>query len=191
MNPQDAALADRYAEALFLAARDAKVLDAVRGDLAAMSGLYRTEGVAELLGHPRLSTAEKLAAFRRALGKAPHALSDRFLSLLLEKKRLSLLSAVASSFDASADEANGVVRAAVRAAVAMTAEQKAALSRELEKAFSGPRGTAVKVVVEVAVDPALLGGVVVQAGDRLWDLSFRGRLQRLKEKLLEESNSRS
>jgi F-type H+-transporting ATPase subunit delta len=191
MNPQDAALADRYAEALFFAARDAKVVDVVRGDLAAMAGLFRMEGVAELMSHPRLSTAEKLAAFRRALGKTLHALSDRFLSLLLEKKRLFLLSAVASSFDASADEADGVVRAAVRAAVSMTAEQKAALSRELEKAFSGHGGPAVKVVVDVTVDPALLGGVVVQAGDRLWDLSFRGRLQRLKEKLLEESNSRS
>ena len=187
MNPQDAALADRYAEALFLAARDAKVVDIVREDLAAMAGLYRLEGVSELMTHPRLSTAEKLAAFRRALGKAPHALSDRFLSLLLEKKRLSLLSAAAAAFDASADKADGVVRAAVRAAVPMSAEQKAALSRELEKAFSGHGGPAVKVALEVAVDPSLLGGVVVQAGDRLWDLSFQGRLQRLKEKLLERS----
>jgi F0F1-type ATP synthase delta subunit len=41
--------------------------------------------------------------------------------------------------------------------------------------------------LDVVVDPSLLGGVTVRVGDRLWDLSFKGRLAALKEQILESN----
>lgn len=182
MNLIDAVLAGRYAKALFEAAQAAKASDAVRKDLADLSAAWRRDRtLSTALSHPRLSAAEKKAAVKDALKRAPHALTDRFAGLLLAKKRVSLLPAAAALFDARADEAAGLTRVQVRTARPLADAQLKALSASLEKALKS------KVALDVAEDESLLGGVVVRAGDRLWDLSLRGRLRRLQEKLLETS----
>ena len=182
MNLTDAVLAGRYARALFEAAQAAKAADAVRQDLAALAQAWRKDAaLSTALSHPRLSPAEKKAAVKRALQKAPHALTDRFVGLLLAKKRGSLLPATSALFEARADEAAGISRVQARTARPLADAQVKALSAALEKALK------TKVALEVVEDEALLGGVVVRAGDRLWDLSLRGRLEKLREKLLETS----
>jgi F-type H+-transporting ATPase subunit delta len=181
MNLQDAVLAGRYAKALFLAARQAKAQDAVQKDLKALSKALRSDpGLAASLAHPRLSLAEKKSGLAKALGGKPHALTDRFIGLLLSRKRLALLSSIAGLFDAQADEAQGVVRAQVRSAAALTEGQSKSLAAGLKKALGGA-----EAAFDVTIDPSLLGGVIVRAGDRLWDLSLQGRLRALREKLLE------
>lgn len=183
MNLQDAVLAGRYAKALFAAARTGSAVEAVSGDLAALAkALKASPALAASLSHPRLSAREKKAAALKASGKKSfHELTDRFMDLLLVKKRISLLSQAAALFQAAADEAAGLSRAQVRAARPLTPAQDKALAASLEKAL----GT--KVALETTLDESLLGGVVVRAGDKLWDLSLAGRLKRMKEKLLETS----
>ncbi len=182
MNLQDAVLAGRYAKALFMAAQAAKASDAVQKDLKALGQAYRADAaLAAVLAHPGLSLAEKRARLGSALGRKPHVLTDRFVGLLLAKKRLPLLPTVAALFDVRTDEAEGLVRAHVRSAAALTDAQSKTLAASLEKALGA------KVAFDVAVEPSLLGGVVVRAGDRLWDMSLKGRLRRLGEKLLETS----
>jgi F-type H+-transporting ATPase subunit delta len=179
MNLQDAVLAGRYAKALFQAAQEAKALDAVRKDLKDLAQAVRKDvSFAGLLAQPR-AAADKKAGAAAVLGRAPHGLTDRFLSLLLGKKRVNLLTRVAELFDEAMDGANGLSRVQVRTSSPLTDAQAVTLSQGLEKAL----GT--KVKLDVALEPGLLSGVVVRAGDRLWDLSLKGRLARLKEKLLE------
>jgi F-type H+-transporting ATPase subunit delta len=180
MNLQEAVLAGRYAKALFLAASEKKAAGDVQKDLKTLAQAFRMDaGLASALAHPRLSPAEKRDRVAKALGRAPHALVERFIGLLLVKKRAALLPLVASLFDARVDEAGGVVRAQVRSAAALTDAQAKSLAAGLEKALGA------KVAFETSLDPSLLGGVVVRAGDRLWDMSLKGRLRRLGEKLLE------
>jgi F-type H+-transporting ATPase subunit delta len=184
MNPQDAVLAGRYAKALFLAAKEANASAAVQGEVKALAQAFRMDAdLAAALAHPRLSLAEKRSRLTRALGKKPHALTERFVTLLLGKKRLALLPMAASLFDAAADEAQGLVRAHVKAAAPLSDAQAKSLAASLEKALGA------KVAFDTAVDPSLLGGVVVRAGDRLWDLSLKGRLRRLGEKLFETARN--
>jgi F-type H+-transporting ATPase subunit delta len=184
MNLQDAALAGRYAKALFQAARDAKAVDAVAEDLKTLAkGLRLDPGLKAALSHPRLSPAEKRAAVDKAAGKGGlHALTRRFTDLLLSKKRVSLLFMTAALFEDQSDRAAGLARVQARSAQPLTPEQSRALSASLEKALGA------KVSLEGTVDPSLLGGVVLRAGDRVWDLSYTGRLRRLKEKLLETTH---
>lgn len=183
MNLQDSILAGRYAKALYEAATAAKAVEAVGGDLEALAqGFKKGPALRASLLHPRLSAAQKKSAALQAAGKSAfHGLTDRFIDLLLEKKRPSLLPLAASLFQGYADAAAGLSRAQVRAAQPLTPAQLKSLSASLEKALK------TKVALETSVDASLLGGVVVRSGDKLWDLSLAGRLKRMKEKLLETS----
>jgi F-type H+-transporting ATPase subunit delta len=186
VNSQDAILAGRYASALFLAARGAKVLDDVHKDLEALDALLKSDapGVSAVL-RPRLPAVAKEEALKRAVGRKLHALTDKFIALLLEKKRLGLLPAAAAFFSKKVDEEKGVVRARIRSAVPLTDLQLKALAVDVEALVSKDRGATVKAELDVVIDPTLLGGIIVRVGDRMWDLSFKGRLVKLKETLLE------
>jgi F-type H+-transporting ATPase subunit delta len=107
--------------------------------------------------------------------------------LIVEKRRLSLVPAVAVSLEEKADEAAGIARARVRSAVPLGEAQAKSLSRALEKTLAAGGDAGSTVVLDVVVDPSLLGGVTVRVGDRLWDLSFKGRLAALKEQILESN----
>jgi F-type H+-transporting ATPase subunit delta len=187
MNLQDAVLARRYAAALFMAARDARALEEVRREIADLAELCRPGATARALSDPRLSGPDKCGALKRALGRIPHAVTARFVDLIVEKRRLSLVPAVAVSLEEKADEAAGIARARVRSAVPLGEAQAKSLSRALEKTLAAGGDAGSTVVLDVVVDPSLLGGVTVRVGDRLWDLSFKGRLAALKEQILESN----
>lgn len=63
----------------------------------------------------------------------------------------------------------------------LTSRQSQKLQRQLEKAF------ATQVVLQAGVEPALLAGLRLQRGSVVYDFSLRANLQRLRERLLEES----
>jgi F-type H+-transporting ATPase subunit delta len=65
----------------------------------------------------------------------------------------------------------------VRSAVALTADEKAALLEKLQDRFT----TSVDLTFEV--EPALLGGVAVRVGDQVIDGSVKGRLEALAQNL--------
>ncbi len=184
MNLQDSILADRYAKALYQASVGAKAVEPVLEDLKALADVLKGgSALAVSLTHPRLTIKDKkAAALRSSARKAFHALTDRFIDLLLAKKRAALLPLVASLFQSQADASVGLARVQVRSARPLSPEQTKALTASLQKALGSKQ-----VALESSVDESLLGGVVVRAGDKLWDLSLAGRLKRMKEKLLETS----
>jgi F-type H+-transporting ATPase subunit delta len=133
----------------------------------------------EFLTSPVVSRKVKAAALARALaGNAPDLLR-RFLGVLQQNNRLHLLRAVAAAYQRLLDTRAGRVRVKVAAAVPLSDEQRAALTANL-KVLLGNQ----EPVLEVRVDPDLLGGLVVQVGDSVVDTSVRTRLQSLRSLLL-------
>lgn len=170
----DRAVVERYARALFEAARAAKAVDAVRDDLARWKETARAVPEwAAALSHPRVPAAVKADLLAQAL-KKPAPLTGRLLALLIEKKRLDALNEIAERFGALAEEALGRTTVIVSTARPLSAEQAAALKKSLAKIFGD-------VVLRPHADPALLGGLVVRVGDRLWDGSVAAQLARLKD----------
>lgn len=178
----DRAVVDRYARALFDAAQSGKAVDAVRADLARwLEVAAAVPEWAAALQHPRVAPAVKGELLARALGK-PSALTGRLLDLLMEKKRLDALADIARRFNALADESRGVVAVSVGTAQPLSAEQTAAMKKSLSKIFG-------EVALHPRTDPALLGGLVVQVGDRLWDGSVAAQLARLKDAWLSSATN--
>jgi F-type H+-transporting ATPase subunit delta len=97
--------------------------------------------------------------------------------LLLDRQRVAQLPDISRELDTMIDEKAGRIAAVVTAATPLDGGQQQRLSAALER-MSGK-----KVQMQVAHDPALLGGVVAQLGDTIYDGSLRTQLEKMKQTL--------
>jgi F-type H+-transporting ATPase subunit delta len=168
-------LAGRYAVALFELAQEQEALDAVAGDLHALRAML--EGSADLerlIRSPVVSRDEQARAITAVGERAGFVpLTLQFLGLLAHKRRLFALPDVIAAYDAMLAEHRGEVGAEVVSAVPLSDEQLESVRRQLTAAV----GQTVKLAT--AVDPSLLGGLVVRVGSRMIDASIRTKLHQL------------
>jgi len=167
-----------YAKAAFAQARADGRLGAWSVALARAAAAVADARVRALFGSPKV-TAAQLAQL--VSGVAGSELDDRgrnFIALLAENKRLAFLPEIAQIFDALKDDAERVVDVHITSAVELPVAEGARLTAALEKRFDR------KVRVESDVDPALIGGAVVRAGDLTIDGSVKARLARLARELI-------
>lgn len=168
-------LADRYAAALFDLADEQRELDRVAEDLRGLRGLLaESADLRRLVRSPVLSRREQgqaIAAIAERAGFAP--LTRNFVGLVAQNRRLFAVPEMISAFLARLAARRGEVTAEVTAARELTPAQRDAVTEQLRKSMGS------KVAVELRVDPALLGGLVVKVGSRMIDASVRSKLQRL------------
>jgi F-type H+-transporting ATPase subunit delta len=169
----------RYAEAAFqLAERDGKV-DAWQRDLALAAGLARDERVARAVDSPAVPFGERRKAVEQMLGKlvSPQA---RNLALLLAKRgRFAILPEVSAEYDGLVRKSRGIVAATVTTPAPLSAQDLVRVTARVEQLA----GT--KAELTMTTDPTLLGGLTIRIGDRLIDASVRGRLERLRGRLVQ------
>jgi F-type H+-transporting ATPase subunit delta len=172
-------IARRYAKALFgLAVEKGRIEPWCDSLLALGQAIDGSPELKDVLQNPAY-TREVRAAVVLQLAKAlsldtePAAL----LQLLGERNRLSGLSAIVIAFRELADVELNRVRAKVTSAVALDDAAVHAIAEKLSAA------TRKKVLVERAIDPAILGGVVAQVGSVVYDGSLRSQLEDLRRTL--------
>jgi F-type H+-transporting ATPase subunit delta len=175
----ESVIAEKYALALFEAARDKKNVAEMGRELKGlMQILTASPELTRLLTHPRLTSKEKLTALEAVLPQKPSELLGRFLALLLDKKRGAEIAAVTECFEKFQYAAEGKAPVRVLTATPLTPAQKEALVQKVAATFQ------VKPEIREEVQPELLGGMVLILGDRRLDASVLGQLERLKQSLL-------
>jgi F-type H+-transporting ATPase subunit delta len=169
----------RYAKALFGLAVEMDRVEAWAKSLESLREAVETSpDLRDVLSNPmytkeqRRAIVEKLAA---ALSLA--AEPANLLFLLGDRNRLAYLGAVVETFRALADAHLGRLRATVVSAVKLDEAAVQAIADELSRKHGA------KVLVERAVDPALLGGVIAQVGSMVYDGSVRTQLEDLRKQL--------
>jgi len=173
---QQADVGLRYAQALFELAKaqgDAAVVEADLKSLKAM----RTDSadLRTLIASPAFDADEKgkgLAAVAEAAGFA--ATTKKFLGLVAANRRANALPGMIAAFEKLAAEDRGSVSAEVVTAMPLTDAQTKALAAALRTALGKDPE------IETRVDPAILGGLKVRVGSRLYDASLKSRLDSLK-----------
>lgn len=167
-----ATIARPYARAAFEHAHAAGQL-APWGEMLARAGAaVEDERVAALIGNPHVQRAELVALIGEVAGAADER-SRNFMQLLADNGRLAALSQVAAQYAALRAEVENTVDVTVTSALPLTAEQSEKLVQALSRRL---RRT---VRLSATVDPSLVGGAVVRAGDFVIDGSLRGRVERL------------
>lgn len=172
-------IARRYAKAIFELALDESRFDELGVELsAAAETLKSDENLLALLRDPATGREAKLQvaeAMASALGLSSTAANA--LRLLAERNRLILAPQVAQAYAVLADEKAGRVKARLVSAVPLNEEAASRIAAQLTQA------TRLTVVVERAVDPSILGGVIAQVGGKTFDGSLRSQLEGLKKQL--------
>jgi F-type H+-transporting ATPase subunit delta len=173
-------VARRYARALLDLATERGQGPDVRTALQAASGLLAPGGeLAAVLTNPAVPADRKQAIVQAVWPStdAAHGLVTRLVALLVERGRAALLPAVHEDFVALWNVRNNVVAARVVSAVPLEQAQVAAVTQAVRSV------TGREVDLSTAVDPAVLGGVVLTMEGRVYDGSVRTRLQNLRERL--------
>lgn len=170
-------IARPYARAVFGLAQEAGDLAGWSRRLAALATLVSDARLRPLLAHPRLARADLADVLVQALGAASDASFAGFLRLLVANGRLMVAPAIAAQYEALRAEAEQVLGVAITTATEVPPAQRqvlvSALARRLDR----------KLAVEWSVDPALIGGALIRAGDTVIDGSLRSQLKRLESVL--------
>lgn len=178
------AAARRYARALFSLATESGEVDRVRGELASGAELFA--GSAELreaLLTPLRPASERkkvLAAVADRLGFSD--LMRHFYAYLIDQRRLLDFDAIRDEYERLADERAGITTASVVSAAPLDPAAEGRLAAALSQR------TGKQVQLDVAVDPALLGGVIAKVGDLVFDGSLRTQLGQLHTNLTKETS---
>ena len=169
-----------YARALHELAKERSQTELVARELAAMvDAIVREPALREFLARPWVSaTAKRAVALEVAgrLGLGP--LTRDFVGLVARQGRADHLEAILDVYRELLDEDLGRVRARIRTAVPLTAEEREMLRQRLGGALGGR-----EVVVEEIVDEHLLGGFVAEVESYIADGSLDGQLARLRARL--------
>jgi F-type H+-transporting ATPase subunit delta len=170
-----ASLAGRYATALFELARDEKQIDAVGQSLATLrTALTESADLKELTTSPLLGRDQAtrgILAAAGAMGLDP--VTSRFLGVLGQNRRLAQLPNVIRAFNMLAAAHRGETTAEVTSAHPLTDDQVQALRQNLRARLGRD------VAVDLTVNPAILGGLVVKIGSQMIDGSIRTKLNNL------------
>ena len=166
----------RYAQALFELAKaqgDAAVVEADLKSLKAMRA--ESPDLRTLIASPAFDAEEKgkgLTAVAEAAGLS--GTTKKFLGLVAANRRASALPGMITAYEKLAAEDRGAVSAQVVTAMPLTDAQSKALAAALRTALGKDPE------IETRVDPAILGGLKVRVGSRLYDASLKSRLDSLK-----------
>jgi len=174
-----AAVARRYARAVFELAQEEGKLEDVTKELAAVAAAYEVSTEFQALEKtPGLTDEDRTAVVAAIAGKAGGGdLTVRAVQMLAERQRLAILPDLVQLLGEMADDALGLVRAHVTSAHVLSEDYRGRLQRKIEEA------TGKKVVCTFETDETLLGGIVTKIGDRVVDGSVRGKLNALAESL--------
>ena len=167
-----------YARALFEAARDEDRLEQVASELAALAAAV--DEVPELrafLRNPQVDPAGK-ASVLDELTEGADDLLRNFVRLVVEKGRAGELVEMNVELDALVAQAQNRLALEMTTAYELSDEEARSIVSTIEKA-SGRSVEATR-----AVDPSLVGGIVLQVGSFRADGSVRGRLERLRQELV-------
>lgn len=172
-------LVRKYAQGLVQAVKEKPEFEAVRAELRSFLDLYA--GQAELrsaLASPFMNAPKKARILEEVLVRSRAGeKTARFLSLLLEHKRMDLLKDIVDILPESWNEKLGILTFEVTSVVVLTDEQKARLRGALEAVEKNP------VNLVFRIDPGIVGGLSLKKGHIVYDVSVQGHLNQLKERI--------
>jgi len=175
---RDVVVAKRYAQALFELAAASKVVSEIEKELKlVVDALDSNEQLNKFLDLPSVELDKKMQLLKESFGSSVSELVYNTLRLMLERGRQSVIANLYDSYVKIAGDALGQAKAVVYTAKTLSEAELASVSSQFEQV------TGKKIVAEQVVEPALLGGVRVRIGDRLYDGSLSGKLERLQKTL--------
>jgi len=174
----DVIAAERYTRALFELAQNEGDLAGTESRLLSLAKALETQPkILLLIENPTLTTDQKYALVLKVVSGGPTGLLERFLRVLIEKKRFALLPEIQKLFHARFEEVQSIREVEVASAVPFSAAFREKLQGVLKKKFRS------EIRLIPRTDRDLLGGFVLRFAGKEIDCSFRNRLHEIQQKL--------
>lgn len=172
-------VAKRYAVALFQLSKENNLLDQMEEELRVVKEvLLNSSDLKTILKSPKVSIEKKKEIVKESFSKMNH-FGLNTLMILIDRHRDDQIVDVVDRFIELANEEIGIAEAKVYSIRPLSEEERKALS-----ATFAPKVGKKSLRIENIIDSELLGGIKLRIGNRIFDGSLRGKLDRLERKLL-------
>lgn len=172
-----ATLARPYANAIFKIGKQDRTLEAWSRTLAFLAAAANEDNVRRVLESPTVTDEQKAHTLAEVCREELSDKGRAMVAVLARNRRLPLLAEITEQFEALRAEEERTLDVEVIAAFELGAEQREELVQSLKRRFERD------IELTSRVDPDLVGGAVIRAGDTVIDGSVRGRLNKLAEAL--------
>lgn len=171
-------IASRYARSLIQLAEEGQKLDRVLEDVEAFRGLITdSKDFRNFIKSPIIQVSKKKNILAQLFDQKFDDLTVKFLQLLTQKQRESLLPEIADEFVLQYRNKKGISTAVITVADELSDATYELIKEKLEKsgiAFS-------KVELTIQKDPAIIGGFILEMGGQIYDASVTHQLHELKK----------
>jgi F-type H+-transporting ATPase subunit delta len=168
-------IATRYAKSLISLAKDQGKLEAVKKDIDALSAALQHRELLQLFKSPVVKGDKKRAIVDQLFGSRLDELTMAYLQLLIRKSREGYFPEIAAEFANQYREEKHITPVRIVSAVPLSDR----FVQELRGKILATGLTHENLDIETAVDPAVLGGFVVEFGDKRYDATVREKLKDL------------
>jgi len=170
-------VAFRYAKSLLDLSIENGTLDKTYNDMEVVSSALESRELYLLFKSPIIKADKKVAVVKAIFADKVDKLTLGFMELITNKGREAHLPEIVNSYIDQYKKHNNITKVNVTTAVEMTSEARA----ELEKALQGSSITAQKVEINTNVNEDLIGGFVIEVGDKLYDASVKHKLSKIRK----------
>lgn len=172
-------IAQRYAKSLLDLAVEQGNLDQIAGEVKSfLSNVETSRELELLLESPIVSTAKKIECVEAIYGGKVSELFERFLKLVVRKRREGALPDIAQSFVRQYNKRNGIGMATVTVATEVSDDLLAEMRQIVLKNASNLK----TVEFQTEIDPSIIGGFILEFDDQRYDASVASQLKTLKQK---------
>jgi F-type H+-transporting ATPase subunit delta len=174
-------MAGRYASALFELASEAGQVDQVQADLGRFTALLEgSEDLRRLVKSPVFSSDDQAKAVGAILAKAGiGGIAANLIKVVAANRRLFAIESIIRGFNGLVAKSRGEIIAEVTVAEALSPTHSSSLSAALKDVLGK------EPKIDVKVDPAILGGLIVKVGSRMIDTSLRTKLNAIRTAMKE------
>jgi F-type H+-transporting ATPase subunit delta len=169
-------IAEPYTQALMGVAQSNNLTEQFGEDFRNIETLLaESSELRDFIVNPVIKPEIKKGVIGQILGSEAHPYLVNFLMLLVDKRRIVFLEAIAKQYLKLLRELNQTVLAEVSSAQELSAEQIQAITARV-KGMTNARG----VEIQATIDPELIGGVIIKVGSQVIDASLKGQLRRIR-----------
>lgn len=174
----DSKISVRYAKALFLSAKEEKILDKVRNDMEEVRRISTMPEFQYLLVSPIIKESQKLKALDNIFKKSFHAKSLALLTMAVKNGREIYIPAIARNYIDQYKEFTGVRTATFTSASSVDEKVKKEVEGIIKKALNS------SIELKTSIDEELIGGFVIRVDDLQYDASVASNLKKIRKQLL-------
>lgn len=171
--------AGRYAKSLVDLSQERNLLEQVYTDINFFLSVYKQNPAMQaMLTSPIITSDKKMAVLQKVFGSKVQPLTIQFFEIITRKNRSTYLATIAQAVINQYNDIKNIATATVMSAVALDAKNY----DEIKSFISSSTGK--NIELQTIVDPKLIGGIVIKIGDKLFDASIAGSLNKVKQELL-------